>query len=262
MNVSAATSVPVLEMRGVAVGALRDPDAVMISDVNWSVNRGEFWVVGGLQGSGKTDLALLAAGLMPPLSGTYRFNNEPMPMFDENRLAERLKLGLVFDGGQLLNHLTVSENIALPLRYHRDLSPAESRDEVRRLLDLMDLSAFADNTPGAIGRTWQQRVGLARTLILRPEVVIMDNPLGGLDLRHRSWWLNFLGELAAGPAWYGSTPMTLLVTTDDLRIWRNRGHQFAIIKDKRLEVLGAWSEVERSMDQQVREFMTSAQHSV
>ena len=60
-------------MRGVAVGAMRDPDAVVVEDVNWTVAPGDFWVVGGLQGSGKSDFLMMAGGLMAPAAGAYWF---------------------------------------------------------------------------------------------------------------------------------------------------------------------------------------------
>lgn len=245
-----------LEMSGVSVGAIRDQDSALLTDVNWSVAPGDFWVIGGLQGSGKTDFLLLAGGLMAPLAGSYRFMGEMMPIFEEGRVSERLKLGLVFDGGQLFNHLTVSENIALPLRYHRNLSAAEAKPEVQKLLELTELVLWADSTPGAIGRNWQKRVGLARALISRPEVLLLDNPLAGLDLRHRAWWLNFLGELSRGHDWFEGRAVTVIATADDLRPWWKRAKQFALLKDKQFVALGSWEQVENSNVEQVRELMT------
>lgn len=246
---------PLLEMRDVSVSSMRDQNTVVLADVNWAVAPGDFWVIGGLQGAGKSDFMLLAGGLMAPLSGAYFFHGEEMPIFEEDRLGERLKLGLVFDGGQLLNHLTIAENIALPLRYHRNLSAVQARAEVQRMLDLTDLAAWADSTPGAIGRNWQQRVGLARALMLRPEVLLLDNPLGGLDLRHRGWWLNFLSELSAGHDWFEKKPVTLVVTADDLPPWQKRAKQFAILKNKNFLVLGSWADVEKVTDEQVQELL-------
>jgi putative ABC transport system ATP-binding protein len=249
---------PALEMRGVAVGSMRNPETVVVEDVNWSVAPGDFWVIGGLQGSGKSDFLVMTGGLMAPVAGAYWFHGEAMPIFEEDRLDDRLRLGFVFDGGQLFNHLTVLENVALPLRYHRNLSRAAAEPEVRQLLELTELAPWADSTPGAIARGWQKRAGLARALMLRPEVLLLGNPLAGLDLRHRVWWLNFLSRLSSGHPWMGNRPITLVATADDLRPWRNRARQFAVLKDKHLAVMGGWEQLAAASDEAVKELLAVA----
>src|SRR6185369_12442975 len=122
-------------MESVAAGSLQDPAATVLADINWKVMPGDFWVVAGLQGSGKSDLLMLTAGLMAPLSGQYWLFDEEMPIFDEARLPQRLRLGLVFESGQLFNHLTVRENLALPLRYHQNLTKSEAAARVKAMLD-------------------------------------------------------------------------------------------------------------------------------
>ena len=111
-------ALPAIEMHDVAVGGMRDQSLTVLEGINWRVAEGDYWVVAGLQGSGKSDLLMMTGGLMPPLSGAYNLFGEPMPIFEEARLKTRLRLGLAFDTGQLFNHLTVAQNVALPLRYH------------------------------------------------------------------------------------------------------------------------------------------------
>ncbi|MGH7972245.1 MAG: ATP-binding cassette domain-containing protein, partial [Limisphaerales bacterium] len=120
----------VIELRNVTVSSMHDPGVVVAQEVNWTVAAGEYWVVAGLQGSGKSDFLMMAAGLMAPAEGEYHLFGETMPIFEDARLEHRLRLGLVFETGQLFNHLTVWENIALPLRYHRNLSKADAEPEV------------------------------------------------------------------------------------------------------------------------------------
>jgi ABC-type transporter Mla maintaining outer membrane lipid asymmetry ATPase subunit MlaF len=246
---------PVLRMEGVDVGSMQDITAVMVEDVNWSVQRGDYWVIAGLQGSGKSDFLMMTGSLMPPLRGRYWLFDEEMPIFDEARLATRLRLGLVFDGGQLFNHLTVRENIALPLRYHRNLGKAQAEPEILPLMEALELMPWADSTPGAIGRNWQKRVGLARALVLRPEVLLIDNPLGGLDLRHTNWWLKFLDQLSKGHALLQQRPVTLIVTTANLQAWRHRARQFAVLNHRRFSVLGEWGQVEPASSELVQELL-------
>jgi ABC-type transporter Mla maintaining outer membrane lipid asymmetry ATPase subunit MlaF len=263
MNRAANTnsSAPAMEMRNVAVSTRGDVDTVAVESVNWTVAPGDFWIVGGLQGAGKSDFLLTAGGLTGPTEGTYRFFGEEMPIFEDHRLPERLRLGFVFDGGQLFNRLTVAENVALPLRYHHNLAHAQANAEAQRMLELTGLTSWADSTPGAIGRNWRKRVGLARALMLKPDVLLLDNPLAGLDLRHCSWWVKFLGELSRGHEWRDGRPMTLVVTADDLRPWRQCARQFAALKDKHFLVLGSWEQIEVASDELVRELMGLAQEN-
>jgi len=252
---SAQSSIPVIQMDDVTVGSMQDLSKVVAEHINWTVHAGEYWVVAGLQDSGKSDFLMMTGGVMPTLSGRYCLCGEEMPIFDEARLAHRLRLGLVFDGGQLLSQLTVEENVALPLRYHRNLTAADAQAEVSRVIEAMELGPWANRTPGAIGRNWQKRVGLARALILRPEVLLIDNPLAGLDLRHVYWWLRFLGQLSKGHHLLQGRPVTLVVTTADLRPWKERARQFAILHDHRLAVLGAWAQVQTADAELVRELL-------
>src|SRR5262245_63759858 len=104
---------PMIEMRGVSIAAMKDSDTVIAENVNWTVNAGDFWAIGGLHGSGKSDFVMMTGGITAPKGGLYCLFGEEMPIFDDARLAQRLRLGLVFDGGQLFNRLTVAENVAL-----------------------------------------------------------------------------------------------------------------------------------------------------
>jgi len=210
-----------------------------------------------LQGSGKSDFLMMTGGLMPPVRGDYRLFGEPMPIFEETRLKERLRLGLVFDGGQLFNHLTVGENVALPLRYHHNLAQAEVEPEAQKILEALELEPWADSTPGAIGRNWQKRVGLARALALKPEVLLLDSPLTGLDLRHTTWCLRMLEDLSRGHPLLQGRPLTLILTAADLRTWKGRARQFGVLKNKRLAVLGTWEKVEAASRELVHELLTT-----
>ena len=96
-------TIPAIEMRGVNVGAMRDTTFTVVEDVNWSVAAGEFWVIAGQEQSGKSDLLMLAAGLMSPASGDCQILGSDPQNFGEAELAERLRVGFVFQGGHLFN---------------------------------------------------------------------------------------------------------------------------------------------------------------
>jgi ABC-type transporter Mla maintaining outer membrane lipid asymmetry ATPase subunit MlaF len=156
----------------------------------------------------------------------------------------------------------VRENIALPLRYHRNLTAAGAEAEVQSMLDATELTPFADSTPGGIGRNWRKRAGLARALMLRPELLLVDNPLAGLDLRHANWWLGFLGQLSRGQGVLEGRPLTLVVTTADFRPWKDRARQFALLEKQRFRILGAWAQLEAAGPELVHELLTTESPNV
>jgi len=248
---------PAIEMRGVTVAAMRDASCIVVEGVDWSVAAGEFWVIAGQEHAGKSDLLMLAAGLMPPAAGRYKLFGNDTSDFGEAELSQRLRVGFVFQGGQLFNQLTIAENIALPLCYQKNLAPDAAAEEVKGLLERMELSPLADVTPANIAPNWRQRAALARALILKPEVLLLDNPLAGLGARHRQWWLRFLDQLSRGHERFGGGPMTMAVTTDDLRPWRNARRKFAVLRDKRFIPLGSWNDVETASDPAVKELLAA-----
>jgi ABC-type transporter Mla maintaining outer membrane lipid asymmetry ATPase subunit MlaF len=248
-------NIAAIEMRGVSVATMRDISFMVVEDVNWTVALGEFWVIAGQQHSGKSDFLKMTAGLMAPVKGSYKLFGMETQSCGEAELAERLRVGFVFEGGQLFNRLTIRENVALPLQYHRDLPSAATAQEAQTLLELMELTPLADITPPNISDNWLQRAALARALILKPEVLLLDNPLGRLGGRHLQWWLRFLDRLWRGYEWCGGKPMTLVATTDDLQPWQNAQRKFALLRDKKFFLLGSWKEVASANDPVVKELL-------
>ena len=248
-------NIPAIEMCGVNVAAMRDASFTVLEDVNWPVMAGEFWVVAGQEHSGKSDLLMLAAGLMSPSSGDCKLFGNDTINFGEAELAERLRAGFVFQGGQLFNQLTIAENVALPLQYQKNFTAQEAAREVQALLELLELSPLADLTPPNIAANWRQRAALARALILKPEVLLLDNPQAGLNARHLQWWRRFLDQLWRGHEWLGGKPVTIVATADDLRPWKNESRKFALLRDKKFIPLGNWNEVEAADDFVVKELL-------
>ncbi|HUA66671.1 MAG TPA: ATP-binding cassette domain-containing protein [Alphaproteobacteria bacterium] len=252
-----ASELPI-EMRGLAVSSLQNPDFCVLKDINWTVAAGEFWVVGAPHDSGKTDFLVTTAGLMPPNGGHYKFYGNPTRIFDDSRLSDRLRIGFVFEQSQLFHYLTVAENVALPLAYHQNINVRAAIAAVDDLLEITELKAIADVWPPDLPQSWHKRAGLARALVLRPDILLADNPLGGLDSRHCHWWRRFLDQLSLGHKWLGQKPMTIVVTTDDFRHWRGDHFRFALLKEETLVPVGSWNQLVLSDDPLVKELLAES----
>jgi phospholipid/cholesterol/gamma-HCH transport system ATP-binding protein len=252
----------VIEMRGVEVCSMRDTHLTALDDVNWTVAAGEFWVVAGQEQSGKSDLMMMTAGLMTPAKGSCKLFGIETQSFGESELADRLRVGFVFENGQLFNRLTLAENVALPLQYHKDLPPGAAEEKARALLDLMGLKPLADITPSNVGLSWLKRAALARALMLQPELLLLDNPLNGLGAHHAKWWLNFLDQLWRGHESFGGKPMTIVATAEDLHAWKNSARRFALLREKKFSVLGSWNEVASHEDTIVMELMEGSRETI
>jgi ABC-type transporter Mla maintaining outer membrane lipid asymmetry ATPase subunit MlaF len=246
-------NIPAIEMVAVTVGSREDLSITVLEDVHWSVAPGDYWVIGGMHDSGKSDFLALAAGLTPPRQGSYRLFGQQMSV--EVEAQERLRIGLVFDGGKPFHQLTIAENVMLPLRYHRAAGEAEPAERAREIIELTGLSPWAGRMPGTIGRAWEKRVGLARALVLQPEVLLLDDPLGGLDARHIDWWLNFLENLSSGHPYLHGRPMTLAIAAHNLQPWRNKSVWLAVLQDKRFVALGRHSELSSVAEPLVHELL-------
>ena len=255
MSAPLQSQTPDLLLQAVQVGSWRDMKLPVLTDVNWTVAPGEFWVVAGPPRSGKTDLLMLAGGLMPPLAGSHQLSGRDSREFGEEELAERLQLALVLEHGQMFSQMTIAENIALPLRYQRNLDAEEAVCEILGLLELLELLPFAAAWPATVSRDWLKRAALARALVLRPRILLCDHPLSGLSTRHRQWWLRFLDQLWHGHKYLGGAPMTVVVTTAELAPWQHSGRRFALLRDGQFFALGAWAEVVQSADPAVGELL-------
>jgi phospholipid/cholesterol/gamma-HCH transport system ATP-binding protein len=247
----------VLEMRGADIAALRDASRVVVENVDWSVSAGEFWVVAGPPQSGKSDLLMTAAGLLLPARGSCRVSGCDTKDFGEAQLAQRLRVGLVFADGKLFNDLSIAENIALPLRYRQDLAVEAVTPAVGTLLELLELKPFANVLPANIPANWRNRAALARALALKPELLLLDNPLAGLGARHRQLLLDFLEQLARGHEFFGGQPLTMVATTDDLSAWRHPRRKFAALHEGNFSVLGAWDDGSFSKNAAVKDLLSA-----
>ncbi len=156
----------------------------ILKGIDFRVGRGEFVAIMGASGSGKSTLLGLLAGLDDPTSGTVALNGTVISNLAEDRLAQLRgrTIGFVFQSYQLIPTLTALENVLLPYELNDDSGGQKAGQErARELLDSVGLSARMDHYPVQLSGGEQQRVALARAFILRPPIVLADEPTGNLD---------------------------------------------------------------------------------
>ena len=178
-NGNGNSSGPIIEVRDLVV---RYGDRTVLDNINFTINRGETFVILGGSGCGKSTLLRNLVGLMRPYSGQIYFNGEDITaMSDAERVEVRKKLGMCFQGSALFNSMSISDNVALPLREHTKLEESTIDIMTKIKLELVGLGNFGEYLPAELSGGMKKRAGLARAMAMDPEVIFYDEPSAGLD---------------------------------------------------------------------------------
>lgn len=177
---------------------------LVVKELSLEVSRGEFIALLGPSGCGKTTTLQMIAGFVDPTSGGIRLDGKDLVAVKPNARA----LGIVFQSYALFPHMTAAENVAFGLEMQR-VEKGERDKRVREVLDLVGLASLADRYPRRMSGGQQQRVALARALVIRPQVLLLDEPLSNLDAKLRE---EMQIELRQIQRTLGTT--TILVTHD------------------------------------------------
>jgi phospholipid/cholesterol/gamma-HCH transport system ATP-binding protein len=155
---------------------------VLMHELNFTINRGDIFIIMGGSGSGKSTLLKQMVGLKRPAKGEVFYNGVSY-WESEPEVQERLKrrFGTLFQSGALWSSMTLAENIALPLEQYTTLSAQQIRELVLFKLELVGLGGFEDFYPSEISGGMKKRAGLARAMALDPDILFFDEPSAGLD---------------------------------------------------------------------------------
>src|SRR5437879_9565888 len=154
----------------------------VLNGISFHLNRGETKAIFGIAGAGKSTILKLAMGLVKPDSGRIYVLGEDVTTMSEEALFElRRNIGIVFQESALFDSLTVRENVAFRLMEEHDVSDEEIERRVREALSFVELEHTVDLFPSELSGGMRRRVGIARTIITHPEVLLYDSPTGGLD---------------------------------------------------------------------------------
>ena len=157
-------------------------ETLVLKGVNMRVERSEVAVIIGGSGAGKTTLLRVLIGLERPTSGQVVVAGVDIAALSERELnAARRKFGMVFQYSALLDSMNVLDNVAFPLREHSKLKESEIKDKVLDKLKVLGLEGTDQRFPSQLSGGMRKRVGLARALMLEPEVLMYDEPTSGLD---------------------------------------------------------------------------------
>jgi putative ABC transport system ATP-binding protein len=167
-----------------------------LNDVSLEIKGGEYVAVTGPSGCGKSTL-LSILGMLDTLDGgEYWFDGQNIAGWGEGRLSElrRGRIGFVFQSFNLIEELSVSENVELAMEYG-DIPARERRERVAKLLDKLGVAHRAKHRPSQLSGGQQQRVAIARALVTRPDVLLADEPTGNLDSAHGAEVMRILQEI-------------------------------------------------------------------
>lgn len=157
-------------------------DNVVLDDVSLKIKEGENFVVFGRSGTGKSVLLKCIVGLLVPDEGEIFIDGvDILKMSPKEMNKIRKRIGFVFQGSALYDSMTVRENLEFPLVRNFDFSPAEREEKIKTVLEKVDLLGAINKMPAELSGGMKKRIGLARTIITEPELVLYDEPTTGLD---------------------------------------------------------------------------------
>lgn len=174
----------------------QDLETTALSNINLTVNDGEFVAIMGPSGCGKSTLLSILGMLDSPTSGTFEFSGLDISNHSEVQLAELRKssIGFVFQSFNLIDELTVFENVELPLQYQK-ISKTERKQRVESILKRVGIDHRGDHLPQQLSGGQQQRVAVARALVINPKLILADEPTGNLDSKNGDEVMTMLREL-------------------------------------------------------------------
>ncbi|HAF34604.1 MULTISPECIES: ABC transporter ATP-binding protein [Sphingobacterium] len=240
-------SKPVIEIRDVSKSF---GDNHVLRGVNLDLYKEENLVVLGRSGTGKSVLIKLISGLLRPDEGTINVLGESVLELNDRELRElRLKIGFSFQNSALYDSMTVRENLEFPLvRNKRNLTRSEINQAVEEVLDGVGLSQAINQMPSELSGGQRKRIGIARTLILRPEIMMYDEPTAGLD---PITCLEINGLINEVQERYKTAS---IIITHDLACAKEVGDRIVMLLDGKFERQGSFEEIFDTDDARVRAF--------
>ena len=222
----------------------------VLIDFNLDLYKGENVVVLGKSGSGKSVLIKCIVGLLKPDKGTIKVLGENIPELNDTELDQIIaKVGFLFQSNALYDSMTIRENLEFPLRRHWiRVSQQEVNNMVMNALKDVGLEHTVDMMPGELSGGMRKRIALARTLILKPDIILYDEPTTGLDPITGKEIIKLMVEIQK------KYKTSSLIISHDMNCVRMAGDRIIILLEGRCYANGTYAELEQIQDVKVKQF--------
>ncbi len=222
----------------------------VLDGVNLEIEKGESVVIIGRSGGGKSVLLKHLIGLMKPDSGRVLIAGEDIIDLNERELIRvRRQFGMLFQGAALFDSLTVAENVGFAFRRDRSLGEKEVACRVAEALEMVNLPGVEDKRPSELSGGMRKRVGLARAIVYRPEIVLYDEPTTGLDPIAAARIDNLIMRVTE------RRHVTTVVVTHDMRSARRVGDRILMLHNGKIYATGTPEQIFGSQDPIVKRFV-------
>ncbi len=224
--------------------------SMILDDLSFTLNDDEATVVIGRSGVGKSTLLRCMLGLEKPQSGSILVDGADITRISGAELnLIRRDFGMLFQGAALFNSMTVGENVAFPMRRHRDYDEETIRAKVSEKLEMVELGGCEDMMPAELSGGMKKRAGLARALALDPKCLFFDEPVEGLDPIIADGIEKLILKLKK------VSGMTILIVTHDLLHGFNVADKVIMLKEGKMVAMETPAEIMQSKDEYVRRFL-------
>lgn len=222
----------------------------VLQNIDLDVFKGENVIVLGRSGTGKSVLIKIIAGLLKPDAGYVEVLGNEVDKLDSKELrALRLRIGFSFQNSALYDSMTIGENLAFPLvRNRRNLSTTEVNKAIDSVLEAVGLSKTIHQRPAELSGGQRKRIGIARTLILQPEIMLYDEPTAGLDPITSMEINNLINQVQQD---YHTSS---IIITHDLTCAKSTGDKIAVLLDGEFTAEGSFKEVFEYEDERIQSF--------
>ena len=222
----------------------------VLDKTNLAIPDGKTYVIIGRSGCGKSVLLKHIEGILKPDSGTVIINGQDLSKINENELnALRLKMGMVFQGGALFDSLSVGENVGFGLIEHEHFAADEVWERVEEALSLVGLSGIENIMPSELSGGMKKRVSLARTLCIKPEIILYDEPTTGVDPITADSINELIKDL------HDKLKVTSIVVTHDMKSAYKIADRIAMLYQGKIIAEGTPDEIQNSVHSVVHQFV-------